>query len=172
MDTACFVPSPFYRCPRDWPAWKLTCWALIYAKQFLLSALAEFHPLNDGLDNTFNRKIKLFFWKLHFSDYLSTSLPPFPTYGSNFLSVISRAPILRHMWASFILVSALCGSQFCLLLFRDHTGVLSKLHSNNQVNTNWCLTEGSGIRGPGSWQLTVAVFPSLWILAALCSLPQ
>lgn len=57
-----------------------------YAKQFLLSALAPFHPLNVGLDNTFNRKIKLFFWKLHFSDYLCTSLPPFPTNGSTSLA--------------------------------------------------------------------------------------
>lgn len=68
-----------------------------------------------------------FFWKLWFSNYLCTPLPPFPTYGSNWLSLISRAPILRNMWVSFVLVSALWGSQFCLLLFRDHTGVLSKL---------------------------------------------
>lgn len=129
MDTACFVPSSFCRCPHDWPVWKLTCWALIDAKQFLLSALAAFLPLNLGLDNTFKRKITLFFffWKLWFSNYLCTPLPPFPTYGSNWLSLISRAPILRNMWVSFVLVSALWGSQFCLLLFRDHTGVLSKL---------------------------------------------
>lgn len=118
MEAACCVPSPFCRCPPDWLVWKLTCWALIYAKQFLLSALATFHPLNFGLDNAFNRKTKLCFWKLHFSDCLCTCFLPSPSYCSNLLSVISRAPVLRIMWASFVLISALCASQFSLLFFR------------------------------------------------------
>lgn len=115
-----FMPGLFCWCTLNPLVWKLTCWALIYGKQFpFLISPGHIPPFESWAGQSFQHETQTSHSK---GPFLCLSLYlPLPTHSpTHFTSVCLSNPILTKLSDSFVLISAFCtflpGNSFNLLV--------------------------------------------------------